>query len=258
MARESKKETSSSRKMLRRIAVVVAGAAIISAAAVYLLHRYAVSDRQFVFSRERRDALTIDGLRYASRAKVQRIFADDTDRSVFSVPLEERRRRLLAIDWVEDAAVSRVWPDRLAVRITERKPVAFVLVESTVMLIDSHGMLLEPPARASFAFPVLSGIRAGDSPAARLEAVNTLLRVESELGPLMKDVSEVNVGDRNNLHAIAQVEGRTLELILGDENLGARFQNFLNHYAEVRKRAPDKTVFDLRLDDRILAEGTGF
>ena len=67
-----------------------------------------------------------EGLTYASRAKVQRVFAGDFDRSIFSVPLAERRRRLLAIDWVEDASVSRVWPDRLVVRIRERKPVAFV------------------------------------------------------------------------------------------------------------------------------------
>ncbi len=56
-------------------------------------------------------------MRYASRSKVQRIFAQDSDRSIFPFPLDERRRRLLAIDWVEDASVSRVWPDRLAVRI---------------------------------------------------------------------------------------------------------------------------------------------
>ena len=38
------------------------------------------------------------------------------------MPLAERRRRLLAIDWVEDASVSRLWPNRVLVRITERKP----------------------------------------------------------------------------------------------------------------------------------------
>ena len=62
------------------------------------------------------------GLTYASRSKVQRVFAGDFEHSIFSVPLAERRRRLLAIDWVEDASVSRVWPDRLVVRIRERKP----------------------------------------------------------------------------------------------------------------------------------------
>jgi cell division protein FtsQ len=193
-------------------------------------------------------------LRYSSRAKVQRIFAEDTDRSVFSVPLEERRRRILAIDWVEDAAVSRVWPDRLAVRIHERNPVAFVLVQGAVMLIDDHGMLLELPPRAQFPFPVLSGIRAEDPPARRMEAVAALMRLSHEMGGLMKDVSEVNAGDPENLRVVAQVEGRAVELILGDENLAARFQNFIDHYAEIRKRSPDVKVFDLRLDDRILAK----
>jgi cell division protein FtsQ len=253
MAKESKKETAGLRKRLRRVLAVIAGAAIFTAAAVYMLHRYVVTNPQFALSRDRREALIIEGVRYAARAKVQRVFAQDADRSVFSVPLEERRRRLLAIDWVEDAAVSRVWPDRLAVRIRERQPVAFVLVQSTVMLIDSHGMLLEPPPRAQFTFPVLSGVQVSD-PQVRLEAVNALVCVQNELGPLMKDVSEVNAGDIDNIRVIAQVEGRTVELILGAENMAPRFRNFINHYAEIRKQSPDVRVFDLRLDDRILAK----
>jgi len=253
MARESKKESTGLRRRLWRWAAAIFAVAIVTAGAVTLLHRYVVTGRQFVLSRDHRDALTIDGLRYASRAKVQRIFAEDADRSVFSAPLEERRRRLLAIDWVEDAAVSRVWPDRLVVRIRERTPVAFVQVQSSVLLIDEHGMLLEPPARAAFAFPVLSGIRAEDPPARRLEAVATLLRVENELGPLMKDVSEVNAADPTDIRIVAQVAGRVTELIVGDDDLALRYRNFLNHYAEIRKRSPDMRVFDLRLHDRILA-----
>ena len=88
----------------------------------YRVSLYVNSDPQFTLSRDHKDALTVQGLVYASRTKVQRVFAADFDHSVFSVPLAERRRRLLAIDWVEDASVSRVWPDRLVVRIRERKP----------------------------------------------------------------------------------------------------------------------------------------
>jgi cell division protein FtsQ len=253
MARESKKESAGLRRRWWRWAAVILAMAAVTAGAATQLHRYVVTGRQFVLSRDHRDALTIDGLRYASRAKVQRIFAEDADRSVFSVPLDERRRRLLAIDWVEDAAVSRIWPDRLAVRIRERTPVAFVEVQSSVLLIDGQGTLLEPPARAAFSFPVLSGIRAEDSPARRLNAVSALLRVENELGPLMKNVSEVNAADPSDLRIVAQVAGRVTELILGEDDLALRYRNFLDHYAEIRKRSPDVRVFDLRLHDRILA-----
>ena len=252
--KEAKKETTGFRKALRRLALIVVGVAVFTGVSVHLLHRYVVNDPKFVLAHDRRDALTIDGLRYGSRAKVQRIFAEDADRSLFSVPLEERRRRLLAIDWVEDAAVSRVWPDRLAVRIQERKPVAFVQVQSSVMLIDEQGMLLEPPAQAQFAFPVLSGVRADDPPARRMIAVRALLDVERELGPRMKDVSEVNAADPGNIRIVAQVDGRVVELVLGEDNLGARYRNFLDHYGEIRKRWPAARVFDLRLEDRITAK----
>lgn len=253
MAREAKKETSNLRKALRRAVLIALALAVGTGVSVYLVHRYLIHNPKFVLSRDRRDALTIDGLRYGSRAKVQRIFAEDADHSVFSVPLEERRRRLLAIDWVEDAAVSRVWPDRLAVRIRERKPVAFVEVQSAVMLIDGQGMLLEPPPQAQFSFPVLSGVRAEDSPDRRMEAVRALLDVEEALGPAMKDVSEVNAVDPGNIRVVAQFDGRVVELILGEDNLGPRYRNFLKHYPEIRKRSPEVRMFDLRLDDRITA-----
>jgi len=254
MAREKKKETTEFRGQLRRIGLSLCGVALIGGIAVYCLHRYAIHDPQFLLSHERRDWLTLDGLHYGSRAKVLRVFAQDVGRSVFSVPLDERRRRLLAIDWVDDAAVSRVWPDRLVVRIRERQPVAFVDVQSSVMLIDTQGMLLEPPPQAQFSFPVLSGIRDDDSQARRMEAVRALLTVEDELGPRMKDVSEVNAADPSNIRILAQLEGRVAELILGDDNRAQRYENFLNHYAEIRKRSPEVRVFDLRLDDRITAK----
>src|SRR5262249_32251672 len=82
--------------------------------------RFVITDPQFTLSRDHRNALTFEGLRYASRAKVLRVFSTDFGRSIFLSPLAARRRELLAIDWVEDASVSRIWPDRLVARIRER------------------------------------------------------------------------------------------------------------------------------------------
>ena len=78
-----------------------------------------------------------------------------------------------------------------------------------------------------------------------------MLRVQDDLGYLAKDVSEVNVADGDNVRIVAQVDQRALELILGDSNYARRYQNFINHYAEIRKRSPEVKTFDLRLDDRI-------
>src|SRR6202041_2288758 len=87
---------------------------------------HVLADPAYQLSRERKDAVQIQGMVYASHSKVARVFAADYEHSIFSISLDERRRRLLAIDWIEDASVARIWPNRLIVRVRERQPVAFV------------------------------------------------------------------------------------------------------------------------------------
>jgi len=231
------------------------GVAMVSTAwAGFKIRDYALTDPQFLLSRDNRNAITVQGLVYTSRSKVLRVFAGDYGRSVFSVALAERRRRLLAIDWVDDASVSRIWPDRLVIRIRERKPVAFIFFRSGVLLIDAHGVLLEPPPAAPFTFPVLSGVREDESEDSRRERVRCLLRVQEELGSLAKDISEVNAADPDNVRMVAHLNNRAVDLIMGDGNFGQRYRGFVNHYAEILKRSPDAKTFDLRLADRIAAE----
>ena len=251
MAREPKKQPGRFNWRLTFGIMAFGAVGVSTALAGYKASLYVASDPQFTLSRDRKDAITILGLTYASRFKVQRIFAGDFDRSIFSVPLAERRRRLLGIDWVEDASVSRVWPDRLVIRIRERKPVAFVSFRSGPLLIDAQGVLLEQPAQAQFTFPVLSGVREEETDAERRVRVRAFLQVQEDLGYLAKEVSEVDASDPENIRLVAQVDRRVVTLLLGEGNYAQRFQNFLNHYPEIRKGSPQAKVFDLRLDGRI-------
>jgi cell division protein FtsQ len=240
------------------LALTATGLACGSAAmAAFEARAYALTDRRFALSPGNRDALTIQGIVCAPRSSVSRVFSEDFGRSVFAIPLAERRRRLLAIDWVEDASVSRVWPDRLLVRIRERKPVAFVSLRSGAMLVDAQGVLLDPAgpksAPAQFAFPAIDGLRADATEAQRREGVRAFLRFERDMGYLANDVSEVDISDPANLRVVARVDNRVVELIMGDSDFAARYQSFVNHYAEIRERSPDAGTFDLRLDGRITA-----
>src|SRR5947209_203135 len=188
MARESKKAPPPSRSRWKLLVgvLVLAAVCVSSAMAGYKVRQFVSTDPQFYLSRERKDAITIQGLRNASRWKVQRVFAGDYDRSIYLVPLTERQRRLEAIDWIESATVSRVWPDRIVVRVRERQPIAFMNLNRGVMLIDAHGKLLEPPAKSQFAFPVISGITDNDTDAQTSQHVATFLRVQADMGYLMK------------------------------------------------------------------------
>ena len=222
--------------------------------AAWKVRQYALTSPQFTLSASRKDALDIQGMTNGSSAKVRRVFAADSGRSIFAVPLAERRRRLLAIDWVEDAAVARIWPDRLLVRIRERRPVAFVLLRSGPLLIDAAGVLLEPPPLAQFAFPVLRGVPENESEAARRERVTAFLRFQDDMGDLAKDVSEIHVADTGNLAILARIDRRALELLMGGGDFARHYRNFLNHYPEIQKGSPGVGTFDLRRDGYILAK----
>jgi cell division protein FtsQ len=251
VARESKKPVPDIRRRLW-----IGGAAGLflfasTAFAGYELRRYVLTSPNFLLLRSRTDSITVHGLEHASRTRIRNVFAGDFERSVFSVPLAERRRRLLAIDWVESASVSRILPRRIVVRIRERKPVAFCLLRNHVFLIDAFGVLLEQTPQVTFVLPVLQGADPDEPENIRQQRVEAMLRVQDELGPMGKDISEFNAEDTENIRVITKVDGRAVELILGNGNYHFRYQNFLNHYAEIRKRSPEVRTFDLRLDDRI-------
>ena len=235
-----------------------AAGVIFLAVAVYKVSAFAMTEPQFTLSRERRGALQIYGLQNTSEARVRRVFDVDFGRSVFTVPLAERRRRLMAIDWVADASVSRIWPNRLVVHIVERKPVAFVNLRlatgtSRVLLIDAEGVLLAPPTQSRFGFPVLSGVTEEDSDVVRGIRVRAMLRLLDDLGAAARDISEVNAADLENLRATTRLDGHAVELQMGGGNYGKRYQAFLANYPEMRKRSGGVKIFDLRLDDRITA-----
>ena len=254
MARESKKTTVvQSKRRTWLILAVLAAAFACTALMAHEIRNYGMSSPGFVLNCDHADALTIEGLSYASHARVTHVFADDFGHSIFSIPLDSRRRRLLAIDWVEDSTVSRVWPDRLIVRIRERKPVAFVFFRSGVFLIDAYGVLLDRPPQSQFTFPVLSGVREDLTEQQRGENVRILLRLQRELGSHAGDISEVNTADPENIRLVARVDNQAVDLLLGDTNFGNRYTTFLNHYPEIHRKSPEARVFDLRLDDRITA-----
>ena len=55
------------------------------------------------------------------------------------------------------------------------------------------------------------------------------------MGYLAKEISEVDATDPENIRIVSQVDRRVVTLLLGDGNYAQRYQNFLNHYPEIRK-----------------------
>jgi cell division protein FtsQ len=228
---------------------------------------FLIKDNRFLLAesedlRGRSPNLTVEGIHYASTSQIRHVFAEDFGRSLYLVPIEKRRVELLAIDWVEDATISKVWPNTLRVYIRERVPVAFVRLtpnrkdgSSRLALIDKDGHILRPRVAAQFTLPVIAGVRENESLDNRRTRVRLVLGMLKEIGPLSGQISEIDVADPNNLIVAEHVGNEVLNLMLGDDNYAERLQSFLNNYSEIKEKRPDAKTLDLRVDGVITAVG---
>ncbi len=202
--------------------------------------------------------IRIHGLGNASLQRVLNVFSEDAGRSLYLFDPEERRLRLLAIDWVRDARVARLWPNRVEVFVQERQPVAYALLRgkrgrARTVLIDADGVLLPMPRRAGYDLPVLRGLDEKMSEALRADRVRLVERMLEDLGPLAESVSEIDVADPRSMTIRLTAGGDLVTLLVGTRNFRRRVENFLRHYPEIHRRLPAARTFDLRLDDRITA-----
>src|SRR5579863_466543 len=241
-----------------KVALRVMALTLVLAMSLYAFHRleqFLIRDSRFALGGADGSAdpstLDIQGAEHASRRSIETVFAEDMGRSVYLLPLADRRATLQTVDWVRDASVARLWPNRVVVRLTERQPVAFVtLAPSRFGLIDAEGVIL-PQSPGRFHLPVLTGVQPRDSVPERRARVQRMLRLLHDLGGMADRVSEIDVSDRDNLRVTQPYEGRMVTLLLGDQDFGARYQNFASHYGEIKQKLPGATTLDLRLEDRI-------
>jgi cell division protein FtsQ len=215
--------------------------------------RFLTNDERFQLSEA--GAPIVEGVRYASMEKIAKVFAADLGHSVYGLPLAQRRKSLLDIDWIREVSVARLWPNQVIVRIAERQPIAFLPLPSQKStrfgLIDGEGVVLEQPLQAQFTLPVLVGVQSTDLLSVRKDRVRRLRQLVTDLGSRAEKISEVDVAETNNLKVTMPAGSRMVTLYLGDQNFAQRMQNYLDHATEIRKKVPNAKTVDLRIEDRI-------
>lgn len=202
-------------------------------------------------------------LHYVSRATVLEIFAADRGKSILRIPVDQRRRQLESVAWIEHATVRRALPNTIEVEISERTPVAFLRQGSDMFLVDAHAVILERPVSGDFHFPVVTGINS-DMAADQRERRMALFadfssQVEQSRTRAMQQVSEVDLSDANDL--IARVtglqptdsadaswgaSGQPVEVHFGDSDFEAKFRTLLDNIGQWRATAGRVESVDLR------------
>jgi len=175
---------------------------------------------------------------------------------ILRLSLDDVRKQLETIPWVQSAFVARVLPNHLVIRVDERKPVAYANVGGQVRLVDSEGVFLDKPESAYFDFPVITGLE----PNAGSEECKTRIALYQdfmrELGAEIVHsgwtISETDLSDGDDLKALL-VQGReTLQVHFGHENFLSHFHTFLALLPELRKSTTPLDSVDLRYRNQVV------
>jgi len=244
--------------------MVWSAGSLAAGAALFAAVNFALFSPQFLLSSP--EQIEIAGIQRVDRAAVLERFLSDRGRSVLRVPLEERRRALEEIPWVEQARVARVLPNRLRVEVVERTPVAFLRQGAELALIDAYGVVLERPGQGDFRFPVVAGI-AESAPREDRERqmklfVQFMQDVEKARPGASAKVSEVDLADLTDVRATVgdlaelgdpQAGGQgAVQVHFGATDFQSKFQVFLENIGQWREKAGRVESVDLRFERQVV------
>ena len=202
------------------------------------------------------------GLSEVSRNEMLPVFGEDIGRNIFLVNLNERRKALEQIPWIQSATVMRLLPDQLRVNVVERTPIAFVRQGQQIGLVDADGVLLTMPAAMMtlhhYSFPVVTGIDAGDPQQSRRARMAVYQRLIHDLDAngqrFSEQISEIDLTDPEDARVLMPEQGGDILAHFGDDQFMARYQRYKAHIAEWRQQYPRLAAVDLRYDQQVVLQ----
>ena len=188
------------RKIGRRILL---GAMMIGAVLFAFQRAYSVATHMALF---RLKEVTISGNHVVPADRIRSLAQIEPGQNLFSVALTEAAARIQAEPMVKTVRLSRKLPDRIAISITEREPIA-LLARERLYGVDSEGILLPPfPPERMPDLPIFTSIGAdttkpgGVIQSLRLwEGIRFVNEMRAREPGLIAVISEIGLGSREGL-----------------------------------------------------------
>ena len=121
--------------------------------------------------------LKTSGLRYKS--------------NIFSISLEDVKKRLEGITWIRSVIVQRQLPSTIYIRVAERTPIAILQSNQKLYLVDAEGVVLENDGIGDFDnLPIIIGEEAEKDAANLLNYLDKFPKIRKQL------VYAVRIGKR--------------------------------------------------------------
>jgi len=189
----------------------------------------------------------ISGNEEVSDIDVVGLLAPDYGRSILGYDVSEARKALKENPWIAEATVSKVYPNKLSIKIEERSPFALWQNEHGLQLIDREGRILSEYDGRTHSLPLVVG-KGADSEAA---SVLTLLQRVPDLAVQTKAL--IRVGDRR---WDIELDSGTI-VMLPEENLASELLRFAKLDRDNQILERDVERIDLRFKDRLVVKLSG-
>jgi cell division protein FtsQ len=205
--------------------------------------------------------IEVQGTSRVSADDVQALVRSEVAKTgVWKADLKGMNARLEKLPWIRTAVVSRVLPDGIRVRITEREPRAVVRTASgRFRWVDDDAVLLGemlPTDQIPSFF--LRGLNEDDPEGARAENRDRVakflsLQKDWDAAGLSERVSEVNVGDLRDIRAQLAGDDSQIEVRLGSQD-GKRLKDALEVLDSQRQTPRGSLIsyLDLSQEKRVI------
>ncbi|MGB7035452.1 MAG: cell division protein FtsQ/DivIB [Xanthobacteraceae bacterium] len=187
-------------------------------------------------------AISLSGEKEVSREEILTTAGVTERASLLFLDADAARKKLLENPWIADAAVLKLYPDRLQITITERHAFALWQKDGGVSVIAADGTVLEPFVEKRFyGLPLVVGRDAERQAKEFLDLLDRYPEIRSALR------ASILVADRR--WDLRLINGINVQLPETDPEDALHRLVQLDHDKKLLSR--DITVVDLRLPDRV-------
>jgi cell division protein FtsQ len=253
-ASEAGSGNAGTRSRRRVLLTILAIAASVAAAALGALRarEWLLTSPRFAI-----EAVRIEGARLVPADSVEAASGIARASNLFRLDRGAAERRLAAHPWIASARVTRRPPRTAVVEVVERRPVALLAVGAW-QAIDGEGRLIPISAIGErLELPLVTGCFLSDGlDTGRLKRAAEFLRaVETQCDFLLRDVSEVHVGDPEDLLIYTVKSGTAVHL--GAPAYEEKLERLLLVLEDLSGREAVPLSIDLRFDGQAIVRFRG-
>jgi len=191
--------------------------------------------------------LSVSGARRVPENQVIAKAGFEIGTNIFRVNLDEMRDRVEKIGWVRSAAVQRILPDQIVIRIVEREPIGLTRIKGAIYQFDIDGKILDPDPASGSSFPILDGLRLGDRKT-NVRKVETYRSVLQELD--QTSLSEIHINDSGEVTVVSANDPVLINL--GVSDFRNRWVRYLQLKPQIQQQYPQAVRVDLRFKNQVI------